>query len=56
MKLSGPPNDSVPSQKWKLFDNCPVCKVLKKIAETGREISEKELEEAFSQAEEEAVD
>lgn len=48
--------DALMPEKWKCFDNCPVCRLFKKAAEEGLEISGKELEEAFKAAEEQAID
>jgi hypothetical protein len=36
---------------WQCFDNCPVCRALTKASEEGRELTEEEFEEAFSEAE-----
>jgi hypothetical protein len=41
----------VPPEEWKCFDGCPVCRLLKKAAEEGKEICTKELEKAFTDAE-----
>lgn len=56
MKLSKPKVDSVMPEKWKCYDGCPVCRLLRKAAEKNLEIDQKELDEAFAKAEEEAVD
>lgn len=40
---------------WMCFDNCPVCRLFKRAAEEGRDISEKEMENAFSEAEKEIL-
>lgn len=32
------------------YDNCPICQAMKKAEEEGRELSEKELMEAFAKA------
>ncbi len=32
------------------FDNCPVCRAMKKAEKEGRELSADELEEAFTKA------
>ena len=34
-------------EEWKCFDGCPVCRLLKKASEEGREIDSKELEKAY---------
>lgn len=41
----------IPTEKWKCFDNCPVCIIMKKAIVEGREIFSKELERAFAEAE-----
>jgi hypothetical protein len=41
----------IPFEKWKCFDNCPVCRALTKASEEGRELSEREMEEALAEAE-----
>lgn len=52
MKLSKNPQDRViPTEKWKCFDDCPVCLVIKKAIKEGREIASEEFEKAFAEAE-----
>ncbi len=52
MKLSKEPkNDSVIPEIWQCYDGCAVCRLFAKAAIEGREISGKELEEAFAEAE-----
>lgn len=41
---------AVSPEEWQFFDDCPVCRIMKKAAEEGRELSEEELEEAFAKA------
>jgi len=41
----------IPSEEWRCFDGCPVCRMMKKAVEEGKEINGKELEEAFTEAE-----
>jgi hypothetical protein len=41
----------VSSEKWKCFDGCPVCRMMREAAESGKEINGKELEKAFAEAE-----
>jgi hypothetical protein len=52
MKSSkGSSTDFVASPKWKFFDNCPVCRIMKKAILGGKEISGRQLKKAFSKAE-----
>lgn len=44
---------AIPPEKWKCFDGCPVCRMMKQAAEEGRGIDEEELEKAFVEAGEE---
>jgi hypothetical protein len=41
----------IPPQKSQCFDNCPICKALIKAHEENRELSQEEMEEAISEAE-----
>lgn len=41
---------AVSPEGWQFFDDCPVCRIMKKAAEEGRELSEEELEDAFAKA------
>jgi hypothetical protein len=34
-------------ENWKCYDGCPMCKLLKKAAEKGREISLKRVGKSF---------
>lgn len=38
------------SSNDELYDDCPVCRLMKKAEEEGREPTERELEEAFVKA------
>jgi len=55
MKRSKKPPEKdnvVVSSSWELFDNCPVCRLMKQAAEENREPSQEELETAFAKANE----
>lgn len=53
MKFSKKPKKdiAVSPEEWQCFDDCPVCRIMKKAAEEGRELSAEELEKAFARAE-----
>lgn len=38
------------SSSENFYDDCPICQAMKKAEEEGRSLSEKELEEAFDEA------
>jgi len=42
-------------EKWKCFDNCPICRALIKAYEECRELTEDEMEIAVAEAEAEKV-
>lgn len=53
MKLSkdSKTDDIIPPENWQCFDDCPVCRMMKRAAEKGREINSKEWERTFAEAE-----
>ncbi len=40
------------SSSESFYDDCPICRAMKKAEEEGRSLSEKEVEEAFAKANE----
>lgn len=40
----------IPTENWKHYDGCPVCRLMKEAAEKGKEVSSEELETAFAEA------
>ena len=53
MKRRGNSGDDfvIPNEMWECFDDCPICRALKKAAEEGRELSQDEIEKAIDEAE-----
>lgn len=45
-------NDAKPkkNEKWKHFDDCAICRAMKKADEDGRDLTRNELEIAFKEA------
>ena len=50
MKSSGNSNKILISSSNEFYDDCPVCRLMKKAEREGREPTEEELEEAFIKA------
>jgi hypothetical protein len=38
------------NKKFEFYDDCPICRAMKKAEEEGRGLSEKELKKAFQEA------
>lgn len=50
MKSSDDPKKFLINSDNEFYDDCPVCRLMKKAEKEGREPTEKELEEAFVKA------